>query len=141
MGSAAHHGADDRVFRARADARSRRSCTADGGTVGGCPEIIRQVVGRAGCRSAKDYSSGWGPAPRCSSQAAAGEQLVEVLAFSARDCVITETLSHVVLAPYMDAAGQTWCHCSGARGLYWWLWGTQHTQWRPPEGVTASPGR
>ena len=34
-----------------------------------------------------------------------------------------------------------WCHCSGARGLHSWLWSTQHTQWRPPEGVTASQGR
>ena len=37
-GAAAHRGADDRVLRARADARSRRSCAADGETHGGCPE-------------------------------------------------------------------------------------------------------
>ena len=67
------------------------------------------------------------------------EQLVEVPVPSARDCVIKQTLSSVVLARYTDAAGQTWCHCSGARGLYWWLWGTPSGD--PPEGVTASPGR
>ena len=59
------------------------------------------------------------------------EKLVEVPVTSALDCVIKQTLSSVVLARYTDAAGQTWCHCSGARGLYWWLSGTQHTQWRP----------
>ena len=63
------------------------------------------------------------------------EQLVEVPVPSARDCVIKQTLSSVALARYTDAAGQTWCHCSGAWGLYWWLSGST------PEGVTASPGR
>ena len=61
------------------------------------------------------------------------EQLVEVPVPSARDCVIKETLSSVVLARCTDAAGQTWCHCSGARGLYWWLWGTQHTPSGDPQ--------
>ena len=64
------------------------------------------------------------------------EQLVEVPVPSARDCVIKQTLSSVVLARYTDAAGQTWCHW-----LCWWLSGTQHTQWSHPEGVTARPGR
>ena len=36
-GPAAHRGADDRVLRARAGARSRRSCSADGGPAGGRP--------------------------------------------------------------------------------------------------------
>ena len=44
------------------------------------------------------------------------EQLVEVPVPSARDCVIKETLSPVVLARYTGAAGQTWCHCSGGAG-------------------------
>ena len=40
--------------------------------IGGYPENLRPVVGRAGYRSARDHSSGQGPAPCCSSFAAAG---------------------------------------------------------------------
>ena len=38
-----HCGADDRVLRARADARSRRSCAADGGPTGGRAQALRQL--------------------------------------------------------------------------------------------------
>ena len=69
------------------------------------------------------------------------EQLVEVPVPSFRDCVIQQTLSSVVLSRHLDADGCEWCHCSGPRGLYWWLSGTQHAQWTLPEGLTASPGR
>ena len=65
---------------------------------------------------------------------------MEVPVPSARDCVIMQTLSSVVLARYTDAVGQTWCRCSGARGLYWWLSGTQHTQWRPAEESPPAQG-
>ena len=40
---AAHFGADDRVLRARADARSRRSCAADSGLSGRSAQDPRQV--------------------------------------------------------------------------------------------------
>ena len=69
------------------------------------------------------------------------EQLVEVPVPSSHDCVIQETLSEVVRSRHLAAGGCVWCRCSGPRGLYWWKVGTRHTQWGPPEGVTASPGQ
>ena len=41
-------------------------------TVGGCLESLRPAAARASYRSAQDLSSGRGPAPCCSSKAAAG---------------------------------------------------------------------
>ena len=68
------------------------------------------------------------------------EQLVEVPVPSSH-CVIKETLSEVVLSRHWAADGCGWCHCSGPWGLHWWKSGVRHTQWGPPEGVTASPRR
>ena len=41
-------------------------------------------------------------------------------------------------------AGRVWCRiaaCGGRQGVFWWQLGTQHYQWLPPPGITASPGR
>ena len=45
------------------------------------------------------------------------EQLVEVLVASPRDCVITATLTEVVLARRLDTAGRQWWLCAVARGV------------------------
>ena len=42
---------------------------------------------------------------------------------------------------FIATDGHEWCRISGPTGVYFWRTGTQHTQWRPPEGYTASPGR
>ena len=34
-----------------------------------------------------------------------------------------------------------WCQLRGPAGVYWWRCGTTHTQWTPPPGYTARPGR
>ena len=69
------------------------------------------------------------------------EQLVKVPVPSPRDCVISATLTEVVLARRLDTAGRQWWLCAGARGSCWWLVGTRFTQSNPPVGLTASPGR
>ena len=41
-----------------------------------------------------------------------------------------------------DANGQVWSRIWDPTGqIYWWCLDTGHTQWRPPSGLTASPGR
>ena len=42
---------------------------------------------------------------------------------------------------FIASDGHEWCRIVGPTGVYFWRVGTQHTQWRPPEGYTASPGR
>ena len=70
-GPAARRGADDRVLRACADARSRRSCAADGGPTGGRAQALRQLGARAGYRRAQDLT-GRHPAAYGPLRAAAG---------------------------------------------------------------------
>ena len=113
-GTAADRGADGRVLRACA--RSQRSCAADGGTDGGCPADPRHVHA---CRAG---------VPR---RPVLREPEVE-------EVPVPET---VVLAHGRDAAGRTWLHVHGPRGACWWMLGSSHVQWRPPDGLTASPGR
>ena len=40
-----------------------------------------------------------------------------------------------------DAEGHEWSWVVGPEGVYWWRIGTSITQWTPPEGITARPGR
>ena len=42
---------------------------------------------------------------------------------------------------FIASDGHEWCRVVGRTGVYFWRVGTQHTQWRLPEGYTASPGR
>ena len=37
--------------------------------------------------------------------------------------------------------GYVWRQLSGPTGAYWWRVGSSHTQWAPPPGYTARPGR
>ena len=37
--------------------------------------------------------------------------------------------------------GRSWCLVDGPAVVYWWMMGTSHVQWTPPEGYTARPGR
>ena len=39
------------------------------------------------------------------------------------------------------AGGHEWCRVVGRTGVYFWNVSMGYTQWRPPEGYTASPGR
>ena len=65
------------------------------------------------------------------------EQLSDVPVPSPRDCVITATLTEVVLARRWDTAGRHWWLGAGAQGSYWW----RFTQSTSPVELTASPGR
>ena len=75
------------------------------------------------------------------------EQLLAVPVISPRDCVIAQTLGEE--EEEVGTVVAHWCEddalrlqCTGPRGVYWWLWGTNHRQWELPwEGITASPRR
>ena len=70
------------------------------------------------------------------------EELVEVPVPSSRECFLVHTeYGEEIMALARGAAGRTWFLARGPRRTYWWMQGTRHTQWRPPEGLTASPGR
>ena len=123
---AAHRGA---VRRHRSHGTDcRRSCAADGGTAGGCPEAHRHAVTcRAGYRRAQDLSGQHSTADRA-------------LGAPFRDCVIKATLG----GRAGTVLGHWWPHVVPvfrAWGLDWWKSGTRHTKWTPPEGATVSPGR
>ena len=75
QGSAAHRRADCRDLRCCSDARSRCSCAADVGPVGGRPPGLRHVSAcccRAGYQSAQYFSREQHPAARCAAGAAIG---------------------------------------------------------------------
>ena len=38
---------------------------------------------------------------------------------------------------FIASDGHEWCRIAGRTGVYFWRVGTQHTQWRPPEGYTG----
>ena len=42
---------------------------------------------------------------------------------------------------FAGADGYVWRQLSGPTGVYWWRVGSSHTQWAPPPGYTARPGR
>ena len=42
---------------------------------------------------------------------------------------------------FAGADGYVWRQLSGPTGAYWWRVGSSHTQWAPPPGYTARPGR
>ena len=70
------------------------------------------------------------------------EQLVDVPVPSFHECAVEAARGITqVLARVWDAAGNEWCQVSAPWGVYWWMLGTRHTQWAPPEGATASQGR
>ena len=70
------------------------------------------------------------------------KQLVEVPVPSFSTCAIaTSSAEEGIMALARDATGRTLFHVRGPRGAYWWLSGSRHVQWPPPEGITASPGR
>ena len=42
---------------------------------------------------------------------------------------------------FAGADGYVWRQLSGPTGVYWWRVGSSHTQWAPPPGYAARPGR
>ena len=134
---AAHRGADDRVFRSCAHARSRCSCAADVRTVGGCLADPRHVHAcRAGYRHAQDLSRQHSTACRASCAAAGGT-------VGGRASALLPRVFHHEEGAGM-VLGRRWlrrgrCSIAGRTGSYWWKSGT--TQWLISEGLTASPGR
>ena len=42
---------------------------------------------------------------------------------------------------FAGSDGYVWRQLSGPTGAYWWRVGSSHTQWAPPPGYTARPGR
>ena len=42
---------------------------------------------------------------------------------------------------FAGSDGCVWRQLSGATGAYWWRVGSSNTQWAPPPGYTARPGR
>ena len=42
---------------------------------------------------------------------------------------------------FAGADGYVWRQLSGPTGVYWWRVGSSHTQWAPPPGCAARPGR
>ena len=60
------------------------------------------------------------------------DQLVEV----------PQIVTHIVPRSFFVATDEhIWCQLRGPAGVYWWRCGTTHTQWTPPPGYTARPGR
>ena len=60
------------------------------------------------------------------------DQLVEV----------PQIVTHIVPRSFfVSTDGYIWCQLRGPVGVYWWRCGTTHTQWTPPPGYTARPGR
>ena len=60
------------------------------------------------------------------------DQLVEV----------PQIVTHIVPRSFfVSTDGNIWCQLRGPAGVYWWRCGTTHTQWTPPPGYTARPGR
>ena len=110
-GSAARRGADDRVLRARADARSRRSCAADGGPTGGRAPALRQLGARAGYRRAQDLTGRPSRSVRSLFEPQLAEQLVEVP--TAGTLVPGNTL-------FNDRHGHEWVRVVGPTGVYFW---------------------
>ena len=120
---AAHRGADDRVLRARASARSRRSCAADSGPAGGRPQALRHCNFRAGHRAVPKIPLDSIP-HRAVFEPQLAEQLVEV----------PTPVTHVGRSLFTDRHGHEWCRVMGPTRAYWWRVGTPHTQWAPPRG-------
>ena len=119
-GPAARRGADDRVLRACAHARSRRSCAVDGGTDGGCPADPRhpeQVI-EVPMISLQDGLP-WSAVLR---EPQVAEQLVQVPVPSFSTCAHAPAeIEEEILALARDATGRTWFHVRGPRGAYWWM--------------------
>ena len=70
------------------------------------------------------------------------EQLVEVPTLVSSSLPVDAKDEDTIVAMASDAAGRSWFRVSGPRGrCWWWLSGSRHTQWDPPEGYTARPGR
>ena len=60
------------------------------------------------------------------------DQLVEV----------PQIVTHLVPQSFfVSTEGYVWSQLSGPSGVSWWRCGTSHTQWTPPPGYTAKPGR
>ena len=74
---------------------------------------------------------------RCAQMA---EQLVEVptVPFFVEQTVDIPVPRTVL---FIASDGHEWCRIVGPTGVYFWRVGTPYTQWEPPEGYTASPGR
>ena len=70
------------------------------------------------------------------------EQLVEVPTLVSPSLPVDAKEEDTAVAVVSDAAGRTWFQVSGPGGQrWWWLSGSRHTQWDPPERYTARPGR
>ena len=78
------------------------------------------------------------------------EQLVEVPTPSPALAPVPQTEHQLVEVPpivpqlvgfFAGADGYVWRQLSGPTGAYWWRVGSSHTQWAPPPGYTARPGR
>ena len=58
------------------------------------------------------------------------------------DQLVEVPQTHIVPRSFfVSTDGNIWCQLRGPSGVYWWRCGTTHTQWTPPPGYTARPGR
>ena len=78
------------------------------------------------------------------------EQLVEVPTPSPALPLVPQMEHQLVEVPpivpqlvgfFAGSDGYVWRQLSGPTGAYWWRVGSSHTQWAPPPGYTARPGR
>ena len=80
------------------------------------------------------------------------EQLVDVPSPSPAHALVPRVEDQLVEVPqivthivpqsfFVSTDGYIWSQLTGPAGVYWWRCGTSHTQWTPPLGYTARPGR
>ena len=82
------------------------------------------------------------PSPLSLHEPQLAEQLVEVPRMEDQLVEVSPIVLHVVPQSFfVGADGYGWAQISGPTGVYWWRVSTSHTQWTPPPGHTARPGR